>query len=214
MYPREKFLKFGIQNLSDMELIALVIGSGNKSADFLKISSKVIRRIKKIISMDNEVTIDELASIQGVGQVTAMKIFAGIELGRRLYYSDRFSNKCVVHNSRKAYEYLNYLQDKKKEYVVALFLNSRFELIKKKVICVGSVNNVYVLPRDIIIPALEVNAANVILAHNHPSGDCTQSNDDVFVTKRIKDALELVGMKLLDHIIVGKDSWSVVKVVQ
>jgi DNA repair protein RadC len=93
-----------------------------------------------------------------------------------------------------------------------LFLNSRFEVLDRRVICIGSLDGVSVLPRDIIIPALELNASSVVIAHNHPSGDVSPSNEDVMITKRIQEGLELVGLNLLDHIVIGKDNWKRVEV--
>jgi len=101
---------------------------------------------------------------------------------------------------------------KKQEYIVALFLNSRFEVLDRRVICIGSLDGVSVLPRDIIIPALELNASSVVIAHNHPSGDASPSNEDVLITRRIQEGLELVGLNLLDHIVIGKDNWRRVEV--
>ena len=107
---------------------------------------------------------------------------------------------------------MKYIGKRKQEHVVALFLNSRFEVISKKTICIGTLDGVNVLPRDIIIPALEFNASSVVLAHNHPSGDSTPSGEDIEITRRINSALELVGLTLLDHIVVAKDEWRRVEI--
>lgn len=135
-----------------------------------------------------------------------MRILCGIELGRRLYgLNDK--EKILVRNSAEAYELLKGISKKKQEHIISLFLNSRFEVLEKRVICIGSLDGVSVLPRDIIIPALELNASSVIMAHNHPSGDPTPSREDVAITNRIKEGLELVGLNLLDHIVIGKNEW-------
>ncbi len=96
---------------------------------------------------------------------------------------------------------------KRQEYLVCLFLNARYELLKKKVISIGTVDSLSISPRDIIVSALETNSVYIVLAHNHPSGSSAPSNEDLAVTTRLKDALDLVGMKLLDHIIVASDGW-------
>lgn len=206
MFPREKFVLKGIDNLSDMDLIAIIVGRGIKGKNFLSVSKSVVNKIRKVISQGRDVCIEDINCVEGVGDVTAMRIVAGIELGRRMY--DLINNeKCIVSNSQQAYEVLKDISKKKQEYVVALYLNSRFEVLERRVICIGSLDGVSVLPRDVIIPALELNANSVVMAHNHPSGDATPSNEDIDITKRIKDGLELVGLTLLDHIVIGDNQW-------
>jgi DNA repair protein RadC len=211
MLPREKYLKRGIDNLSDMDLIAILIGSGVKGKDFLSVSRSVIRRMRKLVKSGKVVEIKDITQVEGVGVVTAMKILCGIELGKRLYGLED-NDRSLVRNSQEAYTVLRDIGDKKQEYVVALFLNSRFEVLDRRVICIGSLDGVNVLPRDIIIPALELNASSVVVAHNHPSGDASPSREDVVLTQRIQEALELVGLNLLDHIVIGNDSWKRVEV--
>ena len=206
MFPREKFLLKGIDNLSDIDLVAILVGSGIKGRNFLSVSRGVINCIRKIIKNGDSLRIEHITKIEGVGEVTAMKILCGIELGRRLYGLNE-SERLLVRNSNEAYELLKDVSKKKQEYVISLFLNSRFEVLDKRVICIGSLDGVSILPRDIIIPALELNASSIIMAHNHPSGDSTPSKEDVFITERIKEGLELVGLNLLDHIVIGKDEW-------
>jgi DNA repair protein RadC len=109
--------------------------------------------------------------------------------------------------SEQAYMLLKDIGTKKKEYVIAVFLNSRFEVIKKETICIGSLDGVGIVPRDILIPALESNAGYVVIAHNHPSGDATPSKEDIVITKRISEALDLVGLRLIDHLVISNTDW-------
>lgn len=206
MFPREKFLKKGIDNLTDMDLIAILVGSGIKGKDFISVARSVVRRIKENIREKEDIKLEDMLNINGVGEVTGMRILCGIELGRRLYDLGN-EEKLFVKNTEDAYIILKDIGLKKQEYVVAIFLNSRFEVLDKKVICIGSFDGVTVLPRDIIIPALELNASSVVIAHNHPSGDPTPSNQDIHMTKRIKEGLDLVGLNLLDHIVITKQEW-------
>jgi DNA repair protein RadC len=206
MLPREKFTKFGIDSLKDCELVAIIVGSGIKGRNFKLISQAIVSKFKIILENGNPVGVSDLSKIDGVGNVTAMKLLAGIELGRRLYGVVE-DGRQVVTNSKQAYELLKDYGFKKKEYVVALFLNSRFEVLKKKIISIGSLDNVGILPRDVIIPALECNCAYVVLAHNHPSGDVTPSQEDILVTKRISEAFGIVGLELIDHIVLSRDNW-------
>lgn len=206
MLPREKYLEKGIDNLSDIDLIAILVGSGIKGRDFLSVARGVLSKIRRLLREGKELEIADIIKVDGVGIVTAMRILCGIELGRRLY--DLSSKERVyIRNSQEAYAALRDVGKKKQEYVIALFLNSRFEVLDRRVICIGSLDGVTILPRDIIIPALEVNASSVVIAHNHPSGDCSPSQEDIVLTRRIQEGLDLVGLNLLDHIVIGKDEW-------
>jgi DNA repair protein RadC len=211
MLPREKYLEKGIDNLTDMDLIAILVGSGIKGKDFLSVSRSVIRKIRSVVGNGSDIELTDITGVDGIGLVTAMRILCGIELGKRLY--DLGSKERVfVRNSQEAYTVLRDVSKKKQEYVIALFLNSRFEVLDRRVICIGTLDGVSILPRDVILPALELNASSVIMAHNHPSGDCSPSQEDVVITKRIQEGLDLVGLNLLDHIVIGKDGWRRVEV--
>lgn len=206
MLPREKYLQKGLTNLSDMELIAILVGKGVKGRNFLDVSKSVLLQMKRVAQKKTEIDIKDIVGVEGIGLVTAMRILSGIELGRRLYEVDS-GEKIFLKTSSDAYTLLRDISRRKQEHVVALFLNSRFELLARRTICIGSLDGVSVLPRDIIIPALEVNASSVVLAHNHPSGDPTPSSDDIVITKRISEGLSLVGLNLLDHIVIGEKGW-------
>lgn len=206
MLPREKYIEKGIDNLSDQDLIAIIVGTGTKGKDFMSVSRSVVIRMRRLVKSGSEIGIRDITEVDGVGVVTAMRILCGIELGKRLYGLES-TERSVVSNSQEAYTALRDIGDRKQEHIVALFLNSRFQVLERRVICIGSLDGVNVLPRDIIIPALELNASSVVIAHNHPSGDPTPSHEDILITKRIQDGLELVGLNLLDHIVVSKDSW-------
>ncbi len=211
MLPREKYIQKGIDNLSDMELIAILVGSGIKGRDFLVVAKSILSKMRKMLSQKKQIQFQDITEIEGVGNVTAMKILCGIELGKRLYDLNS-CEKSIVRNSEEAFVIFGDIGKKKQEYVVALFLNSRFEVLDRRTICIGSLDGVSVLPRDIIIPALELNASSVVIAHNHPSGDPTPSQEDIIITKRISEAFGLVGLNLLDHIVIGGKQWRRVEV--
>jgi DNA repair protein RadC len=211
MLPREKFLRNGIDALSDNDLIAILIGSGIKGKDFKSISLSILRKIRKSIKEGDEITVKSLSKTEGVGQVTAMRILAGMELGRRVYgiYSQE---KISIQNSKQAYELLKNMSKFKQEHVVALYLNSRFELIEKKTIRIGGVDNSQLLPRDVITYALDNNASYVVMAHNHPSGDCSPSQEDMLLTQRLSEAMNLMGITLLEHIVIARNGWKSIEI--
>ena len=201
MLPREKFLKMGIDSLSDEDLISILISSGTKGISYDVLSKRVLKILKK-----NKFSFESLKSLKGLGSVKSVQLLCALELGKRIYgYS---CEKTIISNTQMAFEQLRYLVNRKQEYLVALFLNARYELLERKTITIGTVDSLNISPRDIIIAALQANSAFVILAHNHPSGTSKPSNEDVTVNKNIKEALKLVGIRLLDHIVVSKDGWS------
>jgi DNA repair protein RadC len=211
MLPREKFQRSGIDSLSDNELISILVGSGIKGKDFKSISLSVLRKIQKSIKKGKEIALKDLSTIEGVGEITAMRILAGMELGRRVYgiYSNQ---RFLIYNSKDAYELLKNISNYKQEHIVALYLNSRFELLEQKTIRIGGIDNAQLLPRDVITYALDSNASYVVIAHNHPSGESTPSQEDILLTKRLDEAMELMGIKLLEHIVIAKDGWKSIDV--
>jgi DNA repair protein RadC len=211
MLPRERFSKYGIDSLSDTDLIGILVGSGIKGKDFRSISSSILKRIRKGIKVGKDISLIDLVEIEGVGSVTGMRILCGMELGRRVY-GLYMGNTVSVKNSNQAYELLKSMSNLKQEHIVALYLNSRFELLEQRTVRIGGVDSAGLLPRDVIGYALEKNASFVVLAHNHPSGDCLPSNEDVLLTKRLKEAMDVMGIRLLEHIVIARDGWKSVEI--
>ena len=211
MLPREKFLNTGLDSLSDTDLISILVGSGIKGKNFKSIALSILKQIKKNIKSGEEISLEDLSKINGVGKVTAMRILAGMELGRRVYgiYAN---DRVVVQNSKQAYELLKNMSNLKQEHVVGIYLNSRFEVLEQKTIRIGGVDNSQLLPRDVIGYALENNSSYVIIGHNHPSGDCTPSNEDIHLTKRLKRAMDIMGITMLEHLVIAKNGWKSIDV--
>lgn len=211
MLPREKFLKRGISVLSDIELVEILVGSGIKGRNFKQISRSIMNEIKSSVKEEKLLDIGQLVSIDGVGEVVAMRIVAGIELGRRIY--GLFDKEILrVTDSNGAYEIFKDMKDLKRERVDLVCLNSRFEYICRESIALGSLNCANLSPREVLYTAISNNSAFVLLAHNHPSGDSAPSQEDISLTKSINDGLELVGIQLLDHIVIGKNDWKSISI--
>ncbi len=211
MLPREKFLQRGIDALSDLDLVAILIGSGVKGRSFAKVSRSVLLKFRKLLKDSRQMEIADLTTVEGIGEVVAMRILCGIELGRRLYLLSS-GVPTLIHNSQQAYEVLKDIGNLKKERVDAIYLNSRFEMIRRETVVLGSVNCANLLPRDVIYPAILYNASFVVLAHNHPSGDCKPSQEDILLTKRLLEAFDLVGLNLLDHIVIAQKGWQCIEI--
>jgi DNA repair protein RadC len=209
MLPREKLLKKGAKALSDLELLSILIGTGTKSEGFKSIARKSLREIKRVVDENRIFILKDIISIKGIGLSKASRIISGIELGKRLYNLDKSEAKLIA-TSESAAKYAESLGDLKQEQVRVLLLDARYRLIEDRLIAFGKVNSVSVEPREILEAALVVNAVNLVLLHNHPTGDVTPSREDIVFTRRIKESCNLLGLKLLDHLIIAKDRWQAV----
>ena len=190
----------GAASLSDYELLMAMIGSGSAEADVTKIARDVLKLIKEKAS---ELVLDDLLSVKGLGLAKATPIMAGFELWRRQY---EVSEHPIVDDIEKAAEQLADLRDKKQEYFVCLTLDGANRLISKRVISIGTLTSSLVHPREVFAEAITDRAAGIIVAHNHPSGNLQASDADRAVTERLRDAGELLGIKLLDHVVVTAKS--------
>jgi DNA repair protein RadC len=208
MLPREKFSKRNISALTDTELIAIIVSTGIKGRDFMQLSADVVRKIKNVELVED--IYPTITQLKGVGQVKAMKIVAGIELGKRLF-GKTDGRKVRIVNSQQAYEYVKGISRFKQEHLVAVYLNARYEVLLKRTVSIGSLSGVSISPRDIIIPGLECNAAFVFIAHNHPSGDESPSKEDIELTSFLRSSLKIVDLELLDHLVIVSSGWRAVE---
>lgn len=206
MLPREKLITRGVEALTNEDLLGALISTGSKKQNFQKLSKKLLKVIKKDIEEKNDIQRESLTKLNGVGDAKSVKLLAGIELGRRLFDLTDKDKKRIV-TSEEAFQEVKDIAKFKQEVVVAIYLNARFELLQRKTISMGTVNTTTIVPRDILIPALELNSAYVVLAHNHPSGNTEASKEDREFTKRLRDACEVIGIKLLDHMVVTGKGW-------
>ncbi len=210
--PQEKMLFAGAGGLSNSELLALIIrtGTGDKSA---------VRLADEVISYTNEKTgglgtaeVRELTEIDGIGDAKACSIVAAMELSRRLISARQGTLKVRIRDSRQVAEILTEeMMGEKRELFMTLNLNSKLQVESKSVISIGNLDSAPVHPREVFGPAVRRGAAAVVVAHNHPSGDPTPSTQDIDVTKRLIKASEILGIRLLDHVIVGNGCFTSMK---
>lgn len=195
--PREKLLRNGASSLSDVELLAVLIGKGFQKKDVLQVASDVKTQYGDKL---DKIEYKELRNIKGIGKVKACQILASFELARRY-----FGKKDVkITFPTDVLPFVRDICDKKQEHFICISLNGANEIIEKRVITVGLMNVNYVHPRDIFSDVLMDHAASVVLVHNHPSGNTEPSKDDIELTKRLIQAGELLGIKVHDHIIISK----------
>ena len=197
--PREKLATKGAANLSYVELLQVVIGSGIKGADVTKIS-KQITKLLDIYGYD--LTLNQLKGIKGVSDATATKLVAVFELANRSNSKDIIITT-AEHASRQVPE----LRTATQEHLVVLSLDGANRLIKKRVISIGTLNASLVHPREVFADPLQDRAASIIVIHNHPSGTLEPSNADEAITKRLKDSGKLLGINLIDHVIITKTNY-------
>lgn len=195
LMPREKLTRYDISTLSTLELIALLLRSGNKKLNVMKLAEKVEEQIKTSSTLTN------LLSIDGINLAKASTILAGIELGRRMAELKR-SSIPTIFSPVDALPLLSDIRLVKKEHFIVLYLDSRNQLIQKETVSIGTLNGSLVHPREVFEPAIKLLAAQVVLAHNHPSGDDSPSDADLSITNRLAEAGTLLGISVLDHIIV------------
>ena len=203
--PQEKMLFGGAKGLSNSELLALIIrtGSGDRSA--IQLAEEVISYTSDNIGDLGMAEVKELTDINGIGEAKACSIVAAMELSKRLK-SDRMANvKPRVSDSMEVARMLmDELSDEKKEYFMVINLNSKLQVESKSIVSIGNLDSAPVHPREVFAPAIRRGAAAVVVAHNHPSGDPTPSAQDIEVTQRLLEASNIIGIKLLDHVIVGQ----------
>ncbi|EKD28230.1 MAG: DNA methylase N-4/N-6 protein [uncultured bacterium] len=199
--PREKFLKKGSDALTKSELLAILLGSGIMGKNVKELSEQIIRKFGvKFLSS----SVDDLLQIKGIGKAKALQISSAIALVKR-YYEEGRGNEIVIKNSNSVLSLTYGLRDKKKEYLVCLYLNARNVLIKKETITIGLLDKSLIHPREIFAPALELRAASIVLVHNHPSGDPLPSEKDIEVIKKIAEAGSLLGINVIDFIITSSE---------
>ena len=205
--PRERLIEYGSSSLSNEELLAVVLKQGTKNKSAKELGLDLINSVGSISNLDN-ITLEKLINIKGIGQAQALTLLASIELGRRIYLKKDYNKKYILSSSRKIYEYMKYLLvNKKQEYFYCLYVNSRKELIERKLLFMGTVNHSTVHPREIFKNAYLNSASGIICIHNHPSGDITPSKEDIFLTENLVKIGRINGIPVLDHLIVGNDNY-------
>lgn len=198
--PREKLKEKGVGALTDQELVTAILGSGTKGVDVRTMAMKVAKLIQE---HRNTLTIDQLLSVPGMGLAKAAQILSAFELARRHLLKETVKICC-------AQDILPLLADistKQQEYFVCISLNGATELIEKRVVTIGLLNQSQVHPREVFADVIADRAAAVILAHNHPSGDPQPSDADRKLHERLTAAAEILGLRILDHIIISRKGY-------
>lgn len=192
--PRERLEKRGVRALSDVELLSILLGSGNRGRDVLQIAKDLLPVCD---TKWREITVKQLTEVKGIGTAKATIVLAALEFARRRIRP----GSEPIKGPDQVLPLVFHLRDRPQEQLVVLSLNGAHELIALRVVTIGILNAAHIHPREVFSDPIADRAAAIIIAHNHPSGDCTPSTEDRQVTERIKKAGELLGIKMLDHII-------------
>ena len=201
--PREKLVALGRQSLSDAELLAIILGSGNKTETAVQLAQRMLHKNKNNINEVAKLSLNDLKKFKGIGIVKAINIAASFELGRRKSDLDSLE-RIKITSSKTAYQLLQKrLSDLPHEEFWLLILNRANQVIKEEFISKGGISGTIVDVRLICKSAIENNASGIIIAHNHPSGQIIPSKQDKEITIKLKSALILFDVSLLDHLIIG-----------
>ena len=203
--PREKLQHKGAEALSDLELLAILLGSGTRTQDVFSLADRILKALDETSAKPD---LDKLLAIAGIGPAKATLIAAALEFSRRRIRPEGFK----ISFPADVLFLIRYIADRKQEHFLCISLNGAHEVIATRTISVGLVNRTQVHPREVFADPIMDRASSIIVAHNHPSGDVTPSPEDIQVTKTLKEAGKLLDIEVLDHLILGEDGkWTSLK---
>ena len=205
--PREKLILRGPQSLTDAELVAILLRTGTKGKSVLEIANDLIKKHNNLSGLAL-VTVAALKKDIGIGSDKAATLAAAFEIARRVAVQNRYTSKNKITSPNDVAEiFIPLLRDEVKEHFVVVCLNTANKIIKYEIISIGNLNSSVVHPREIFKVAIDNNSANIILLHNHPSGNLEPSREDISVTKRLVEAGKLLDIQVFDHIIIGNNNY-------
>ena len=208
--PYERFQRFGPENLTEAELLAVIIRTGTKEKSALQLAEQVLRLAKYpregLLGL-HEVSLEELEGIKGIGQVKAVKLKCIAELSVRMSTATASKGVRFTSSRQVAAYFMEKLRHRDTECVLAASLDAKGQLIREKKLSEGSVRSALISPRELFLEALDARAVNMLLVHNHPSGDPTPSRSDMEITSVIREMGEKMDIPLLDHIVIGDNRY-------
>lgn len=205
--PRERFTLVGAHNLSNEELLAIILKTGTKQISAKELASNILSKFDDITKLKS-LTLQQLTQIQGIGKVKAIELLASIELGRRINSKVDTINNVKITNSEIVYNYYQErLSDKMQEQFYCLYLDNSKKVICEKLLFIGSLNFSLVNPREVFKEAYLSGATSIICIHNHPSGNVLPSSEDFYITSKLVEVGKILGIVVNDHIIIGRNNY-------
>ena len=207
--PYERCIRHGVQSLSNRDLLAVILRTGAKGRNVLELAGDLLKLVpeREGFTGIRRLSLDELSNVKGIGKVNAVQLKCLLEIARRMAREEAGEGTYFTSPSAVANYYMEDLRHEEQEVLLLLMLNQRGRLIKERYMFKGTVNASVISPREIFVEALAARAVQIILLHNHPSGDASPSQEDLNVTRRIKEAGQLLGIALTDHIIIGEHAY-------
>jgi DNA repair protein RadC len=202
--PRERLVKFGVQNLSDSELLALILEKGTREENVIEMSNRLISKYG--LDKLSDCSLKELQEIKGIGFAKACQIMALFEFNKRYNMSKNPIKKITC--AKDVFDLFHErLKDEKQENFIVLLLNNKNHVLGDFLVAKGTLDASIIHPREVFKPAIKNSASKIILVHNHPSGEAEPSGEDIEVTKKLIEAGKSLGIQVLDHVIVGGEKW-------
>lgn len=203
--PRERLKEVGVDNITDKELLSIILKTGIKNKNVSDLSIEILNRYS--LSDLKDLSLNELKNIKGIGEVKAIELLASIELGKRIFLKKDIKLK-KLDNPEAIWKSSRYiLADKKQEYFYCYYFNNKQELIERKLIFMGTINSSITHTREIFKEAYRLSASSIVCIHNHPSNDVTPSHADIEFSKKLFATGKIQGIPVTDHIIVGDNSY-------
>ncbi len=206
--PYEKFLKKGPETLSDAELLAVILRSGSQTRTAIELAQDVLCREQQNLLNLNRLSMEDLAKIPGIGRVKAIQLKCIAEISKRMTATLYQKNLVATDPKTIAYYYMEQLRHEPKEKLLLAMFDAKNHFLGDEVLSIGTVNSSLVSPREIYLRALDRQAVNIIILHNHPSGDATPSDEDKRITGRVAECGRMLGINLADHIIIGDSCYT------
>lgn len=211
LLPYERFLRFGPENLTETELLAIIIRTGTKDCNALQLAEQVLSLAKYpkegLLGL-YDVSLKELEGIKGIGEVKAVKLKCLTELTMRMSAATAKKGDCFNSSGQVADYFMEKLRHKKTECVILVCLDAKTQILSEQKLSEGSVRMSLISPREIFLTALQCNAVNILLVHNHPSGDPTPSRADMELTANLRELGDKMDIPLLDHVIIGDNRYT------
>lgn len=206
--PRERLIRLGAKVLTNYELLAILLRTGTKEMDVITLAKELLNKFS-LVELKN-ISVEELMMTLGIKTAKATTIIASLELGSRLFNTDKTLVK--IEETNDVYNLVKQeLKDLNQEHLLVIYLNTNKEVIKKEVKYIGTFNQIILQPREIMSEAFKYNAPAIIMVHNHPSGNSTPSDADHIATQKMFEIANIVGIQIFDHVIIGKNEYYSIK---